>query len=104
MQALARWKACDLEKHLQTSAHDDAVWTRVAFYTSDTSRLVLSNWKNLGPGNPHATKIHSWYFNDRRVGRALVLYWMNDLTWAKLGGLLTAELVVWCGGIEPPTS
>lgn len=61
----------------------DAVWTRVAFFTADTQRLVLSDWKNKGSANPHQTLIQHWYFDDARARRALVLWWMNDSTWRR---------------------
>ena len=64
----------------------EAVWTRVAFYTADTGRLVLSNWKNKGSANPYQTLIQHWYFDDRRARRALVLWWMNDSTRRRWAG------------------
>jgi hypothetical protein len=59
----------------------DAVFTRVAFYTADTARLVLSDWKAKGSANPYQTLIQHWYFDDRRARKALVLWWMNGTTW-----------------------
>ena len=59
----------------------DAVFTRVAFFTADTSRLVLSDWLNKGPANPYQTLIQRWYFDDARARKALVLWSMNGSTW-----------------------
>ena len=59
----------------------DAVFTRVAFYTADTGRLVLSNWLNKGSANPYQTLIQHWYFDDARARKALVLWSMNGSTW-----------------------
>lgn len=61
----------------------DGVYTRVAFFTADTVRLVLSDWKNLGPATQHHTKIQQWYFDDARARKALVLWWMNGTTWRR---------------------
>jgi hypothetical protein len=59
----------------------DAVFTRVAFFTADTSRLVLSDWRNKGSANPYKTLIQQWYFDDARARKALVLWSMNGSTW-----------------------
>jgi hypothetical protein len=59
----------------------DAVFTRVAFFTADTGRLVLSHWLNKGSANPHQTLIQHWYFDDARARKALVLWSMNGSTW-----------------------
>jgi hypothetical protein len=59
----------------------DAVFTRVAFFTAETSRLVLSRWLNKGSANPHQTLIQHWYFDDARARKALVLWSMNGSTW-----------------------
>lgn len=59
----------------------DAVFTRVAFFTADTSRLVLSAWLNKGSANPYQTLVQHWYFDDARARKALVLWSMNGSTW-----------------------
>ncbi len=64
----------------------EAVWTRVAFFTEDTVRLVLSDWKAKGPANPHQTLIQRWYFDNRRARKAVVLWWMNGNTWRRWAG------------------
>lgn len=64
----------------------EAVWTRVAFFTEDTVRLVLSDWKAKGPANPHQTLIQRWYFDNRRARKAVVLWWMNGNTWRRRAG------------------
>jgi hypothetical protein len=62
-------------------ATTDGVWTRVAFYDGNGARLVLSRWLNKGSANPYQTVIQSWYFDDARARRALVLWSMNGDTW-----------------------
>ncbi len=64
----------------------EAVWTRVAFFTADTQRRVLSDWKNKGSANPYQTLIQHWYFDDSLSRRALVLWWMNGSTWRSWAG------------------
>lgn len=61
----------------------EAVWTRVAFYTADTGRLVLSDWRNKGSSNQHRTLLQTWYFDHPRARKALVLWWMNGNTWRR---------------------
>ena len=59
----------------------DAVWTRVAFFDGAGARIMLSAWKNLGSGNPYRTVPHTWYLDDQRARRAVVLWNMNGDTW-----------------------
>lgn len=59
----------------------DGVYTRVAFFTADTVRLVLSDWRNLGPATQHHTKIWQWHYDNARARKALVLWHMNGTTW-----------------------
>jgi hypothetical protein len=62
-------------------ATTDAVWTRVAFFDRNGVRLVLSNWLNKGSGNPYRTVIQSWYYDNERAVRAVVLWHENGTTW-----------------------
>jgi hypothetical protein len=59
----------------------DAVWTRVAFYNASGARMALSNWLNLGPGNPYRTYPHTWNYNSSGVARSLVLWNSNQTNW-----------------------
>ncbi len=59
----------------------DAVWTRVAFFDGAGSRIALPPWRNLGPGNPYRTVPFTWYLDDQRARRAVVLWSMNGDTW-----------------------
>jgi hypothetical protein len=59
----------------------DAVWTRVAFFNRAGARMVLSSWRNLGPGNPYVTYPFTWTYNAAGVARALVVWNSNSTNW-----------------------
>lgn len=59
----------------------DAVYARVAFYNSAAARLVLSNWVNLGSANPYQYFIRTWYYDNNKAVRALVLWNSNQTSW-----------------------
>jgi hypothetical protein len=58
-----------------------SVYYRVAFYDANTVRLYLSPWISMGSAYPGRTMIKWFSYNDRRVRRALVLWWENDWLW-----------------------
>jgi hypothetical protein len=57
------------------------MFTRVAFFDGNGKRLILSNWKDCGGANPLRTYIHTWYYDNPRVSRSLVVWKLNDLIW-----------------------